>query len=156
MLGVRNLSGRAGWASVLVLLAGGLLAAWISQRESSLATPAVALDDWDIPQLVAYLNGQGLELRVVATQRDGVIHQTVYLTTTDKEWTYFNRLPNDRNQIDLWRGTLYCVRGPIGPLWSTLLSEWGECSLVIGPFLLYGDCELLGRVRAALTKRGTG
>jgi hypothetical protein len=141
---------------VLVLAAGALLAAWISQRGSGLATPAVALDDWDIPQLVDYLNGQGFGLRVVATQRDGVIRQTVFLTTTDQEWTDFNRLPNDHNEIDLWRGTLYCMRGPTGPLWSPLLREWGECALVIGPFLLYGDRDLLGRVRAALTKRGSG
>jgi hypothetical protein len=33
---------------------------------------------------------------------------------------------------------------------SHMTLQWGDGSLVVGPFLFYGDRELLGRVRAAL------
>jgi hypothetical protein len=121
------------------------------------------------------LNGEGLGLRTVATQKDGVVRQTAFLTTTDKEWLDLNLLPKIQKRIDQWRGTLYCVRDPVGNrpelLWlarkypgildgargaggnhrSELTHQWGDCCLVAGPFLFYGDRELLGRVHAALT-----
>jgi hypothetical protein len=154
MLGQSKLSWRVFRPLWSALLVSASLAVWIGQRVHGPATSDVPPDDWDIPRLVAHLNDQGLGLRMVSTLKTDVIDQTAFLTTTNKKWQVLNRLPKDHKQIDLWRGTLYCELGRDGLFmrddWSALTSQWGDCCLVIGPFLFYGDRELLGRVRAAL------
>ena len=150
MLGVSNISWRAGLPLLFVLVAGALVAVWIEQRQRRPTSPALSLDDWDIPQLVNYLNGKGLELRAVPTRENGVLHFNAFLTTTNKSWEPLNLLPNDETQAKLWEGTLYCVRGPGGEGWSDITQQWGDGSLVVGPFLFYGDRELLSRVRDVL------
>jgi hypothetical protein len=155
-----KLSWRTFWHLASVLLAGALLVYCVRQRTGRPATAAAPLDDWDIPRLVAYLNGKGLGLRLVSTRKDGVINQTAFLTTTNKGWEDCNTLRKDRQKIDLWRGTLHCElwRGTLhrerGLSRDDLSDQphlWGGCCLAVGPFLLFGDRELLGRVREALS-----
>jgi hypothetical protein len=150
MPGASILLRRACWLLLPALLAGIVLVSGIGQRGEHFARPVVPLHDWDISRLVAYLNGKGLGLRLVSTRQDGVVDRTAFLTTTAKEWVDFNHLYKARNQIDRWEGTLACERGP-APSWSDLASLWGDCCLVVGPFLFFGDQALLGRVRVALT-----
>jgi hypothetical protein len=150
MLAVSKLSEWTRRPLFPAVLAGALLAVCVGRREGLPAPPAVPLDDWDIPRLVDHLNGKGLGLRVVSTSKDGVVHQRAFLTTTGKEWADLNRLQKDRKQIDQWRGTLYCERGPGGDMSAALTLQWGDCCLVVGPFLFYGDPDLLARARAAL------
>jgi len=49
-------------------------------------------------------------------------------------------------RIGQWQGILYCEQRA-GNDRSDLAGQWGA-------FLLYGDCELLDRVRAAFTALG--
>ena len=151
MTAVSRLSGRAFWPLAPVLLIGALLTVWVGRRTGRPATTAEPLDDWDVPQLVDYLNGKGLGLHVVSTLKGGDVYRTAFLTTTDQGWEELNRLPRGLAQLDRWRGTLHCERGPGGEDWDDLIRQWGDCCQVVGPFLLYGDRELLGRVRAALS-----
>ncbi len=151
MPAIRKLSWRAFWPLASVLVAGALSVHCVGRRTGSSAAAAAPLGDWDIPRLVAYLNGKGLGLRVVPTLKGGGgSDRLAFLTTTDQGWEELSRLPRGRPQVGRWRGTLYCERGPAGGDWDDLTAEWGDCSLVVGPFLLFGDRELLGRVRAAL------
>jgi hypothetical protein len=147
-----KLAWRAFWPLAFVLVAGALFVRCVGQRTGSRATVAAPPDDWDIPRLVAYLNGKGLGLRVVSTLKGGGgSDRMAFLTTTDKGWEELSRPLRGRSQIERWRGTLYCERGPSGGDWADLKRQWGDCCLVVGPFLLFGDRELLGRVRAALS-----
>ncbi len=147
-----KLAWQALWLLASVLVAGVLFVRCVGQRTRSHATAAAPLDDWDIPRLVAYLNDRGLGLRVVSTMKGGGgSDRMAFLTTTDKGWEELSRPVRGRSQIDRWRGTLHCERGPAGGDWDDLARQWGDCCLVAGPFLLYGDRELLGRVRAALS-----
>jgi hypothetical protein len=160
MWGASNLSGRVVRLLVPAVLAAAVLGGWIGRRRDDPATSAVPFDDWDIPRLVAYLNDVGLGLRMVSTMKHGGIVQTAFLTTTTKEWNDLDGLPKHPKQNHRWRGTLYCERGQVrilgragrlfGDDWSDLTRQWGDCCLVAGPFLFYGDRELLDRVRAAL------
>jgi hypothetical protein len=151
MPSVSKLFWRACWSLFGVLLAGAVLVALAGPRRGGRAVPALPPDDWHIPQLVSHLNREGLGLRVVSTQRDGAAGPNAFLTTTDKEWIDLTVLPKDRQQIDRWRGTLYCERFPSEVMRSDQACLWGDCCLVAGPFLLYGDRQLLARVRAALS-----
>jgi hypothetical protein len=133
-----------------VLVASALFVHRGGQRTGSRAKATAPLDDWDIPRLVAYLNGKGLRLRAMSTMNGRDSDRSAFLTTTDKVWEELSRPIRDRSHIDRWRGTLYCERGQPGENWADRTGEWGDCCLVVGPFLLFGDRELLGRVRAAL------
>lgn len=150
MPGTSNLSWRM-YGLLLVLVVGSLLVVGIARRKDGRATPVVPLDDWDIPQLVAYLNGKGLGLRMVPTQKDAATCQAAFLTTTDKEWDELSRLAKNQALIGQWRGTLYCKRNMGG---EELAFLWGDYHLVVGPFLFFGDIELLERVQTALTSDG--
>jgi hypothetical protein len=148
-----NLSWRSGWPFLAALLAGALLAVTFGQRRDNPATPAAPLDDWDIPRLVAFLNGKGLGLRLVSTRKDGLLDGDAFLTTTDRDWLDLNELPKVPQLIHRWPGTLYCLRKTGEDDWSDRVVFWGDCCLEAGPFLLFGDRELLARVRAALSAR---
>ncbi len=147
MVDVCKLGARV-WAPLLTfLMMSALLAVWIWQREDAPPTSAAPLDDWDIARLTAYLNAKGLSLRLVSTRQDGAIHQSVFLTTTDKGWDDLSHLFKNSERIGEWRGTLYCERSMAA---DDLARQWSDYSSVAGPFLFYGDPALLARVRGAL------
>jgi hypothetical protein len=132
------------------LLLATLLAVCVGQRQGGPPTTDLPPGNWDIPRLTTYLNRQGLGLRLVPTMQGSDPNATAFLTTTDKGWSDLNRLPKDCGRVHEWRGTLYCERGPGGEDWSDLARQWGDCCLVTGPFLFFGDPELLARVKDAL------
>jgi hypothetical protein len=132
------------------VLSAALLAAWAGRPPAGPPTSAGPLDEWDIPRLLDYLNGQGLGLRLVSTRQDGVIGPGAFLTVTGRGWADCNRLAKDPRRLGAWRGTLYCERGPGGEAQADLARQWGEGGLAAGPFLFFGDPQLLARVRAAL------
>jgi hypothetical protein len=111
---------------------------------------ALPLDDWGIEQVIAQLEQEGLRLRTVPVRKDGPLSQGVFLTSTERNWSYFNCLRKDPGQVEQWRGTLYLERGAAGRRGLDLDGLWGDCYLVAGPFVFFGDRELLGKVRAAL------
>lgn len=110
------------------------------------------IHDWDIPELAIHLNRKGVEVRLRAVPKNGLLDHSAYLTSTTKEWEDLNILCKDRSFMDQWCGTLYCER--IGDKdASHLIEQWGdEYCLLVGPFILYGDTELLKRVRDALAE----
>jgi hypothetical protein len=105
--------------------------------------------DWDITELAVHLNRKGVEVQVWTVPKNGPLNHSAYLTSTVKEWHDLNALNKDPRRIQEWRGTLYCER--IGESEAShLLKQWDYRCLIVGPFLLYGDAELLKRVRMAL------
>jgi hypothetical protein len=152
MLSLDKLSGSALRFLLPALLPGLLLAVMIWQGKRGTSSSAVPLEEWDIPRLASYLKEEGLDLRMVPTQENGVIEQTAFLTTTDKNFQDYNRMPKARTYIDLWEGSLYCERGQIGDFRAHLARQWGDCCLIFEPFIFFGDRKLLERVGAALSR----
>jgi hypothetical protein len=99
--------------------------------------------------LAVYLNRRGVEVVLRAVSRHGTLQQSAYLTSTAKKWRDLNLLCKDPRRIEEWRGTLYCERVGEGDA-SHLIEQWGDHCLAVGPFLFYGDAELLELVRVAL------
>lgn len=125
-----------------------LLAVSLGQRRAGLPS-APPLDDWDIPELAAQLNRAGLEVRMEAVPKNGVIGPSAFLISAEKDWDDLNSLSKDPRRISEWRGIVYCER--VGRSDSSALArQWGGRCLDAGPFLFYGDAGLLARVRAAL------
>jgi hypothetical protein len=146
-----KLARLAFWPLAAVLVAGALFLPYAGQRPDRPGRAATPLDSWDMAQLVAHLNGKGLGLRAVSTLNGGSTDPKAFLTTTDKGWEELTLLFRDPSRIDQWRGTLLCERGPAVD-WADLARQGGDCCQEFGPFLLFGDRELLGRVRAALSE----
>jgi hypothetical protein len=52
---------------------------------------------------------------------------------------------------DRWRGVVFCERAHhLGEIEENEWQRWGEHAMRIGPFVLFGDPALLGRIRQAL------
>jgi hypothetical protein len=135
-----------GWymASVAAI---ALLVVLLRKHGMGSAPAARSINDWDIAELAIYLNRNGIEVRLRTTPKNGPLGRSAYLTTTTKEWNDLSSLIKDPKHMQGWRGTLYCERVGEGKPYIEL---WGNYCLVVGPFLLYGDPELLDRVRSAL------
>jgi hypothetical protein len=133
----------------VALVAMTWLAITFQQRLAGPTPPLPPLDQWDIPTLADHLNRAGPEVRLRPVQKNGTFSQSAFLTTTDKNWFDLNALGKDPRWIHKWRGTVYCeLRG--GADSADLLRLWGDQGWSAGPFLFYGDAELLDRIRAAL------
>jgi hypothetical protein len=139
---------RYGWPCA-ALVALTWLAIAIQLRGTDPAPPPPPLDDWDIPQLAEHLNRAGLPVRLLSTQKNGRIGYTAFLTMTDKEFDDLNALAKVLDRIQQWHGTIYCERGGKNDS-ANLLQQWGEYGWAAGPFVFYGDTQLLDRIRAAL------
>jgi hypothetical protein len=108
-----------------------------------------SIDHWSLIELADQLNRMGVKVQLRFTQQDGTIGQTAFLTVTDKNWRSLNALKKDSKHIQEWRGVLFCER--VGECDVThLTTQWGNHCLEVGPFLFYGDAELLRQVRDAL------
>jgi hypothetical protein len=135
----------------LPLLLAVLVGAWVRSRGHRAAprTPP-ELQDWDINDLAEHLRGAGLPLREVATAEDGDARNSAYLTTTASTWDELARLARVPERRAGWEGTVYCERNTRESDRKLCRHLWGECYLCAGPFLFFGDPELLGRIRAVL------
>jgi hypothetical protein len=126
-----------------------LLSTWTSQRPVRSPAANLPLEEWDILELVAHLKRSGVMIRLVTSYKQGSVGHSVYLTTTNKGWDELNGLVKDPRRIRSWCGVIYCERVTnYDP--SDLLKQWGEHGLEFGPFVFYGDAELLEQVQLAL------
>jgi hypothetical protein len=104
--------------------------------------------DWEMERMVEYLHTKKVPFRAINSNRNGVVHDGVYLTTTSKSWEELVVLARFPGQIDRWQGTLFCERTSAITR-RTQQRIWEDCCLVVGPFLFFGDRDLLAQVRAA-------
>lgn len=128
-----------------------VLAAYFGPRCAMAVPKALPLDRWDIPQLAAYLKKAGVELRVQSAQKNGIARQSVYLTSTPKDWCDLNGLVKDPKWIHRWQGTVFCTHETPNAA-EALARQWGEQGLLVSPFVFYGDAELLARIKNALNR----
>jgi hypothetical protein len=135
----------------LTTLAAMALLAVVARQHSENHPPlsSRSIHQWDLPELAIYLNRMGVEVRLRAVPKNGPLSNSAYLTSTTKEWRDLNELSKDPRRIQEWQGTVYCERVGENDV-SHLLEQWGEHCLGVGPFLFYGDAQLLERVRDTL------
>src|SRR5262249_45518279 len=146
----------AGSLAGLSLLAA-LLVAWgwrHTDDESTAAIPDAA--GWDVPRMAEHLRSRGLTFRLIPGDEAGVnIAHSAYLTTTARTWQQLNVLPRAREHIGDWEGTLHCERLNQPGARDLQIQLWGDCCLKVGPFIFFGDPELLAQVRTALRPAGS-
>jgi hypothetical protein len=132
-----------------VVLATTFLSVSVGPRLLQRAVMQRRLNNWDVPELVEHLDRAGLKLRHCSPRRDGFITRFAYLTSTDKSWDDLSCLRrNDSRSFQEWRGTVFCER--MNRDWELVFDLRDEHYMAAGPFVFYGDVELLGRIRAIL------
>jgi hypothetical protein len=115
-----------------------------------------AMDDWHINDLVSRLEQNGMEFRTLPTQTTGPLNEGAFVTTTDKSFLELNGLGVFPERMDQWQGTVKCYLACRKcPQWAPQTELWTEeCYCRIGPFLLFGDPELRGRICKLLRDSG--
>lgn len=130
-------------------MALALLAVWVGPCRMASVPASSPLDDWDIPQLAAYLNQAGVKVQPVSTQKDGVVSSSVFLMAITKEWSELNGLSKHSERIQEWQGIVFCTHETPASA-ANLAQQWGDRCLRIGLFLFYGDADLRARIDATL------
>jgi hypothetical protein len=152
MSGVGKLSSPVSlWlcAALLVSAAAFPFGRWAATGKTTAAVPD--MDGWDVPRLNQHLASQGLSLRLVATSESHDASHNAFLTWTGKGRQELSILPKQREWIERWKGTVYCewLNSPASR--ELQLDLWDDCGWSVGPFVFFGDRELLAAIRACLT-----
>jgi hypothetical protein len=124
--------------------------------ESPGEPPMLCLDGWSVPDLVRHLEARGLGLCAVPTPRKGgPLGRNAFLAPPGKTIDELDGLIKDPAYIARWRGVVYCEEYLRADA-RNLEGEWGDCFLLAGPFVFFGDRELLSRIRDALRENPSG
>jgi hypothetical protein len=133
----------------LFLAAFALVFLWPGYQE--LTRPRFPdLDGWDLNQLERHLQDQGLGLRRVDSERMPSMVPCLLLTRTGKDWGQLERLPKAIPWAGQWQGTVYCEKRPDPEGRTYQAALWGDCGLLAGPYLFFGDREILAEIHQAL------
>ena len=137
----------------LALVCGMLAVAWAWQHQWYGQLRTVNMTGWDIPRLVSYLNERGVRVSSVSTMALVEDPYSAFLTTTDLGFEELNALPRSKQQIDRWRGVVYCeVLDPRSRRAADVAFGMEDYSMVRGHFSFVGDPDLLRRIAAALSQ----
>jgi hypothetical protein len=80
----------------------------------------------------------------------GDARTNAYLSTTEKTGAELYWLVKDRTEMHRWAGVVYCERVQYPEDREGMVKLWADCGLRVGPFVFFGDPELLARIRTAL------
>ena len=134
---------------------GGCLLVTILLVERQFHSGAERLIDttgWSMRHFVEHCEQKGLQLRVIPIAHNGNLDWGAFLTEDQNAtWNSLQQKMMLVERIADWRGTVQLTptvfRTEEGV--ADLLFQWGECGWRIGDFLLFGDQEVIQRVRSA-------
>jgi hypothetical protein len=109
------------------------------------------MDDWDVPQLARHLRERGLEFGVKVPGKQEAAFDAAFFTQSGASWEQVRYLPKVPECADLWRGVVYCEKVRPDGSWAPEMTVWGNCGLEVRPFVFFGDPEMLGLIRDALS-----
>ena len=135
---------------LLLILFGLLLAgAWAWQHYRTRRT--IDLTDWDVARLVDHLHRHNLPLNSAATAGTAEVPESAYLSTVPINRAALSRLERSKNKVGDWKGVVYCqvLRDPAAR--ARERQRLGDSCRERGPFLFFGDPDLLDRIDDALS-----
>jgi hypothetical protein len=134
------------------LLAMLLLAQLLDRSQPEKALPS---EGWTLTDFLEHLDQHGVRLQAIwgARGRGGWEH--VYLTT-DPDATYrtMQRKLLMVERIDEWHGTVWVGHVLRGSGSDDDLARWGENGCRVGPFILFGDDQLLRQIQDVCPSQG--
>jgi hypothetical protein len=129
----------------LLALALALSAArWRSSRHQ------VPAPGWRLAELIDHVHAQGIHLRELTDRPDGACCNEAFLTEDpDETWWSCQVKPKVVERVGRWRGSIWVRRIDGFTDSEGLPWQWGEYGCRIGNFLLFGDKQILDRIRRA-------
>jgi len=150
---VAGTSIHAKWNVKTILLSWGCLAlaAVLVSQPYSAGQRLIETRDWTLPQFVDHLQAQGLTFYVVPTYQSGHWHNSIYLTADPyATWESVREKARSVERIEQWRGIVLVKRitNEPGAQWD--VSQFGEHGLRLDGFVLFGDADLIGRIKQSV------
>jgi len=144
-----KLPSGTGHVSFLCLLALGLALALSATRWRS-SRHDVPAPGWGLAEFIDHLHGQGIQLRVIPDWPDGTRCVAAFLTEDpDETSSSLQSKPKVVERVGRWRGSVWVRRIHCSTDVEGLLWQWGEYGCRIGNFLLFGDKQIIDRIRRA-------
>jgi hypothetical protein len=102
---------------------------------------------WAIPDLINHLESHGVTLNVLYHQPDDP-GEGCYLSTHSLTREDASKLVMNPVCVDKWTGVIFLFPQRKGLLFlpDEEIETWGECGLLLGGLVLFGDPELLRKI----------
>ncbi len=136
-----------GLASLAVLLTARLSR---PAGEESAPPHLLGASAWTVADLLRHLEGRGLHLHAAGTRENGPVATNAFLSLERRPWADLGGLVKDPSRFRGWSGIVYCEYGAREGAREGALAGWGEWGLRAGPFVFFGDPNLLAQIRDAL------
>jgi hypothetical protein len=112
---------------------------------------AAAPKNLDGPQLLSRLRAKRLNLHVVSAKRDtDDLRHGFFLSDRSRSWSSLCNVPRLPECIERWTGTVYVERRWSHEKVQPSFKSWGSNGLIVGRLILFGDPQMLARIRDAL------
>jgi hypothetical protein len=126
------------------LLIVSVLVLWVYQSPSSFQSgPPGRIND--LHDLAFRLRQSGLDLRGVSPREDGLWLNPVYLTNTEYGVAELKKLTVNPKAVERWKGTVIVFSDE-----TIDTTDWGENGFDWGPFVFFGDKNILLEIARAL------
>jgi hypothetical protein len=122
------------------------------------ATPPPILTELStLTELAEVLSQQAPEWHRVPIMKNGSLELGFYLCSETRSWEQLTSVRRSYRDAARWRGVVHCAarwRGVVHceyisnimPVAEWNIQEWGEHAMRIGPFLFFGDPDMLRRI----------
>jgi hypothetical protein len=126
------------------LLVSCVLGRWLYEAQPLFRSgPPVRISD--LHNLAFHLRQNGLNLRGVSPREDGLWLNAVYLTNTEYGVAELKKLTVNPKAVVRWKGTVIVFSDE-----TIDTTDWGENGFDWGPFVFFGDKEILLEIARAL------
>jgi hypothetical protein len=143
------------WIVVSIFLAAVIAVPWTCGLRSRTVPPPTHPELSTLTELADLLSQAAPELRMVTTAKNGNFESGIYLCKESRSREQLRLLPRTSRDVGKWQGVVYCERiGNTLPEWE--IQEWDEHAMQIGPFLFFGDTDLLRRIDQIIRNHSKG
>jgi hypothetical protein len=108
---------------------------------------------WGLVEFIDHLHAAGLPLHVVATREDGRWGNSVYLSEDPQmTWRCVHGKTRNVERIGQWKGVVLVEHLPLEGYTEWYVTEWGSNGCQIDCFVVFGDANLVARLRQAFNR----
>jgi hypothetical protein len=147
------------WIVVSIFLAAVTAVALTCRLWSRPAMPTpTATELCTLTGLAEALSQDALDLQVVPMMKNGSPEFGFYLCTDARSWEQLAPVLRRNRDAHQWNGVVYCERnnGHSSSIPEREIQLWGEHAMQIGPFLFFGDPDLLRRIDKIIRNHAKG
>jgi hypothetical protein len=145
------------WLVVSIFLAAVMAVPLTCRLRSRPTPPPTATELRTLTELAEVLSQEAPDLQIVPIAKHGNVERGMFLSKEPRSWEKLASVTRSNRDADKWQGVVYCERqgGDISSIPERDIEMWGEHALRIGPFLLFGDPELLHRIDQIIRNQAT-